>query len=340
MTDVDVTSEKFFADLKSGVTSEYAKSVVQTIEKGDGWQNGFADFEKLINLPEWTGTAVFFILLLIVFESVKSLFKSKGICDAIGYVLHLAMASSIILSVSTLVLEIVGYMQEASAFLGILLPTLGTLLAAGGNIAGAKVQSISLSVALSATQIIINKLVPSVSLMFFGIAIVDSANLSGRMTMLSQTVKKVFYAAFSIFLTLFFIALGTQSLSAAGTDSFSAKALRLFAANAVPIVGSTIGDALRLVGGSLVSVKNTVGSAAVVFLLAMYLPPLAVIFANGVIMNIIIFLCDYFSLGTVKETFIHIKHALGFVLASLTSVFVMGIVNVGVFMGTFPVILT
>ena len=156
--------------------------------------------------------------------------------------------------------------------------------------------------------------------------------------MLSQTVKKLFYAAFSIFLTLFFIALGTQSLSASGTDTFSAKALLLLAGNAVPLVGSTIGDALRLVGGSLVTLKNTVGTAAVVFLLAMYLPPLIIVWINGVFMNIIIFLCDYFSLGAAKETFVHIKHALGFILASLTSVFVMGMVNIGIFVGTLPAI--
>ncbi len=183
---------------------------------------------------------------------------------------------------------------------------------------------------------LLNNLIPSVCTVFFGIAIVDAANLSSRMTMLSQTVKKIFYAVFSLFLTLFFIALGTQSLTAVGTDTFSAKALRLLAGNAVPIVGSTIGDALRLVGGSLVSLKNTVGSAAVAFLLLMYLPPLIIIWVNGVLINIMIFLCDYFSLGEAKETFIHIKHALGFVLASLTSVFVMGIVNVGIFIGTLP----
>lgn len=343
---MDVTTEIFFGEVKGKAVSDYALSLIEIIEngakKGSIWESagGFLKeaLRDLLVLPKWTGIALAFMAALLIFEIIRGAFKSKGINEAIGYTIRLSMAATVLLYISELISGIVGYMQETAAFLGVLIPTFGTLTAASGNVASAKITTVFFTFAFSLIQILIYKVVPVVCSIFFGIAIVDAANFSGKMTKLSQTLKKIFYTAFSVFLGLFFIVLGTQSLSAVGTDSFAAKALRLLVGNTVPIVGGTIGDALRLVGGGLVTVKNTVGTAAAVFLLSMYLPPLLILWMNGVLINIIIFLCDYFPLKEAKEIFEHIRHALGFMLAAFTSVFVIGIVNIGIFMGTVPAI--
>ncbi len=345
---MDVTAEKFFGEVKGEVVSDYALKLTEIIESGakndSVWESAGAFLKEavgdLLVFPKWTGIALAFIAILLIFEIIKGAFGAKRVNEAIGYTLRLSMAASVLVYISELINQVVGYMQETAAFLGVLAPTLGTLTAASGNVASAKISTVFFTVAVSSIQILIYKIVPVVCSFFFGIAIVDAANFSSKMTILSQTLKRIFYTAFSIFLGLFFIALSTQSLSAAGTDSFSAKALRLLVGNTVPIVGGTIGDALRLVGGSLVAVKNTVGTAAVVFLLSMYLPPLLILWGNGVLISIVIFLCDYFPLSAAKETFVHIKHALGFMLASFTAVFVIGMVNIGIFMGTVPAIIS
>jgi len=342
------TLKEFFCSAEENMVSEYAKGVLRTIENSADENTLLTEIGKIIKqilgslfaLPEWTFAATAFLLMLICFDIVKDSFKSKAIYSALGYFIKLFIASTVLLSTKEVIDSSSVYMQETGTFLGVLAPTLGTLLASGGNVAAAKTASVFITFLLAALQIILYKIVPFVLALFFGIALTDSASSGGKMLLLSQTVKNVCYAVLSVFTALYIILLGTQSLSASGTDSFSYRAIRLFVGNTVPIVGGTLGDALKLVGGGFVAVKNTVGTAAVIFLIFMYLPPLAILWFNGVIINIFMFLCDYFSLSEAKGVFVHVKYSLNFVLAVYTSIFVMGMVNIGIFMNCIPAIVS
>lgn len=341
------TLKEFFYSAEESAVSEYAKRLLDVIEnKADNgtllneiWDALKKALGSLFALPEWTFSVTAILLIVLGFEIVKDTFKAKAICSALGYCIKLLLASTVLLSVGEIIDGVSVYMQDTVTFLGALAPTVGTLLAAGGNVTAAKTVSVFMTVLLSAFQILLHKAVPLISTVFFGIALTDAASGGSRMALLSQTVKNICYTAFSVFTALYIILLGTQSLAASGTDSFSSRTIKLLVGNTVPIVGGTLGDALKLVGGGFIAVKNNVGTAAVLFLIFMYLPPLIILWLCGIIMNVFLFFCDYFSLQDVKGVFLHVKYALNFVLAAYTSVFVMGMVNIGIFMGCVPAII-
>ena len=330
----------FLANAKNALSSDYAMGIV---EKSGDLRSVFNNIIEIIKnrffIPSWVYIAAALILLAVIFEIFKCSFKSYVVALAVNYVLRILLCSALMIPMFETISQVMNYMQETVAFLGILAPTLGTLSAAGGNITCAANSSLFLSVLISGFQILISGVVPFTCALFSGITVIDCVNIDGKMLTLSQSLKNVCYTLFSVAIALFFIILGTKSLAAAGADRFSAKALRVMMGTTVPIVGGTLGEAIKLVGGSIVAVKNTVGISAVAFLLAMYIPPLFVLWWDGVLLDILVFLCDYFGVSAFKNVFIHIKYMLGFMLAAFTATFVLGMLNIGVFMQTMPALM-
>ena len=338
------TLNVFFESAKSGLTSEYAKKIVCDIEKSGDLQNTFENLKcvlkGLLVVPKWTVLAAILIIFAVIFEIFKHTFKSESIIAAVSYSLRILLCSLIMLPTFEMLSQVMNYMRETATFLGILAPTLGTLSAAGGNVISAGTTSTSLSVLISIFQVILNTVAPFVCALFSGIAIIDCVNIDGKMLVLSNIVKNICYTLFSVAVALFFIILGTKTLAAAGADRFSAKALRVIVGTSVPIVGGTLGEAIKLVGGSIVALRNTVGIGAVAFLLSMYIPPLFILWWSGILLDALAFLCDYFGVAPFKNIFLHIKHMLCFMLAAFASTFVLGMLNIGVFMQTMPALMT
>lgn len=344
---MDNVLEKFYFEAKENVVTTYAKDLLNIIEKNkeETIYTEIVAFAKnsvanMFSLPEWAFVAVLLIVIMSVFDILKESFGTHAIYNALKYFIKTVLVAHLLLSIHGTLEQTSVYIKEMDGFLGIIAPILGTLLATGGNVALAKTFGLFTSVFLSALQILLYAAVPYIMALFFGIALMDVISGSGRMMILSQSLKNIGYAIFSIFTALYVILLGTQSLTSSGTDGFSARAVRLLVGNAVPIVGGALGEALKLVGGGFVTVKNTVGNTAVLFLVFTYLPPLIILWFNGILLNVFLFLCDYFSLTDTKSIFLHIKYAFNFVLAAYTSIFMIGIINIGIFMGSAPAILS
>ena len=338
------TYSDFISRAESSVNSLYAKQLLEEIrDKNSVSEALYAiadfDFGSILQIPTWIKSAVILLSILLLIYIIQDVFKSAVVYASIRQMLLLVIAATLLLPIYTLLQDVQTYMNDLSLFLGVLTPTIGALAASGGNVAFASSTGTLLSVFLSVTQILINKIIPIVIMLFLGFAMLDTFFGEKKMLSLSKLVRNTLFGAFSIFASVFFILISCQSITAANTDTVSARTLRLLVSNAVPIVGGTIGDALKLVGGGLVTVKNAVGTTAVVFLLAMYLPALLITWGSGIFLNLFGFLCEYFGFSEVEGLLTHLKCAIDFSIAGFTFVFVVGIVNIGIFMSVLPVVI-
>ena len=68
--------------------------------------------------------------------------------------------------------------------------------------------------------------------------------------------------------------LSSQSTLCAAADSTGARTAKLFSGMAIPIVGSGVGETLRIVAGSVQYLKSIVGIGGIVFVLLLLLPVL------------------------------------------------------------------
>lgn len=339
------TYSDFISRAQSSVSSPYAKQLLAEIrDRNLASESMFfltdLDFGAILQIPAWAKNAVLMIGILIVANLIKDLFQNTVVYAAMRQVLLLGIAVTLLVPIHTLLQEAQMYMNDLSLFLGVLSPTIGVLAASGGNIAFANTGGTLLSVFLSVTQILIGKIIPIVTTLFFGFAMIDVFFGEKRMLSISKFVRNTLFGAFSIFAAIFFIVISCQSIASANTDTVSARTLRLLVSNAIPIVGGTIGDALKLVGGGLVTVKNAVGTAAVVFILALYLPVLLTTWGSCLLLNLLGIVCEYFGFTEVEGLLTHLKCAIDFSIAGFTFIFAVGIVNIGIFMSILPVVIS
>ncbi len=331
---------------KKELQSEYSAELLGKLQNQDfsAWDllRGFknADILQELLFPQWARTAFLFCIILFILALGKKIINRTWIVSTVQYILQCLSAIYIIFETQQIFQKISVYMRDVSAFWGILTPTLGSLTAAGGNITSATANTTFLTVYLSAVQLLLHSIVPSCFTFFSCMAILDAFYGESRFLTLSSGIKNILFSLFSVLLTIFFIWIHTKSIAAANTDTMSAKTLRLLISNAIPIVGNTIGESLRFVSAGLMNVKNAVGMAAVIFLLGMYLPVFLSLFSTGILLSFLQFLCNYFAITEGKGIFVHMKYAFDFVLAAYSAVFVVGIMNIGIFMQNIPTIIS
>ena len=338
------TYANFINSAANSVSSSYAKQLLADIQEKNSVSDGLLsladrDFSALLQIPAWVKSAVVLLCLLFFLNLFKEIFKGATIYAAIQQMLFMMIAVTVLIPIYETLQKAQVYMNDLSLFLGVLTPTIGVLAASGGNVSYANTGGTLLSVFLSASQVLISRIIPLVTTLFFGFAMMDVFMGEKKMQTLSKFVRNTCFGAFSIFAAIFFIIIGCQSITASNADTISARTLRLLISNAVPIVGGTIGDALKLVGGGLVTVKNAVGTTAVLFLIGLYLPVLLTIWGNGLILNLLGIASEYLGFKEMEDLLAHAKYAMDFSIAGFTFIFAVGIVNIGIFMSILPVVI-
>lgn len=343
------TYSDFMRDASQSVSGEYAKRLIETIRKTDGQGSDLfssvgslvqSGLGELLQMPDWVGSAAVILLFALLFRLLRGAVKSSGAYRAVDYFTNLLLAAVVIRAVLETLNDCAAYMQDISLFFGALAPVIGLLTASGGNVAAAGTGSLALSVFLAVAEWVVNRFAPIIFVLILGLSLIGLAAGTSTTLSLVKGVRNFLFGAFSFVTAIFFIVVGCQNIAAANTDTIGARTLRLLVSNAVPIVGGTVGDTLKLVSGSLVTVKNATGLSSVVFLLAMYCPVLLKLWFSGLILSLLGFLCECAELENGKSLFGQVKCAFDFALAAYTSVFVMGMLNIGLFIGSLPAVAT
>ena len=118
----------------------------------------------------------------------------------------------------------------------------------------------------------------------------------------------------------------------------SSKAFKLLVGQSIPIIGRTVSEALKFLGGGIVSARNVIGLSSVIFVLGACIPYVPVLFAYTFALNLFSSLCEYFSVSELKSTLTHLKYATEFVISTFALTVILIFINIGVFMNTIPTI--
>ncbi len=333
---IDFETEKFFADAAKAITSENGKSLLNYISKTDVQDSEtlkglFLNLNGEIEIHYFLKLLIYSLLVVIFVKILCNMFSTSF---AVKYCTKVLVSLLLIQPFYEIIAVAIDYMRDLSFFLGVLAPTVGIITAAGGNVHTAAMQGLSFSVLISICQIMLNYLLPVVSAFFIGIAIIDAFSDDKKMTSFSQFVRNSFFVVFSVSVALVFIIINFYNKAAIGNDTMSLKTLRLVISNSVPIIGGTIGDAVKLLSGGIASAKSTIGLSSALFILFLFIPYIVQLFIYNMFLNFFIVLCDYFEAGEIKGTLTHLKCAIDFILAAFSAVIILSFINIGIFMNT------
>ena len=222
-----------------------------------------------------------------IFRACSDMITSErlyGIFEmACGISLSLSMLS--VCSVSIEALRT--FLVRLSDFSLALSPIMTALSISSGSPGSAAVTSVGISVFVAACQSLFSTFFLSlvriqVALSICSLLGKNVPDLSGITTL----IKRIFSLITGFTVMLFCAVCTYQGIISSGVDSISFRTVRFALGNAVPVVGASLGEALRIVSGALTSLRSTVGGAGVCVILLLLIPNTILILVNVGILNV------------------------------------------------------
>lgn len=168
--------------------------------------------------------------------------------------------------------NMVGLMQA-------LLPTYAILLTGIGAITTTAVLSPILYGIMTMVSSLISKIV--LPLIFFSVVVGLVGNISGRFSLaqLAGMLRQVATVSLGLLFTVFLGTTAVRGVTAPVTDGVALRATKYLASSFVPVVGKMYSEAVEVVVGSSLLLKNAVGILGIFLMLAVSVFPMAKIVA-------------------------------------------------------------
>ena len=214
------------------------------------------------------------LTLSAVLSAVRSSLGSEALGRAVELCGSCAVVGTLLSMTADAVSRVADFLARLTTLAGGMIPVMGALLAAGGNVGTAVVANGGMVIFLNIVEHLCAATLSPVVGVCVAIAVsgtlFGSANLRG----LSGFVKKTYTFFLGLVMLTLTFTLSVQTGLAAGADGLAMKSAKMLAGRAIPVVGGAVGETLRTVAGSIGYLRTTVGSVGVWALALMLLPPL------------------------------------------------------------------
>ncbi len=162
-----------------------------------------------------------------------------------------------------------------------LVPLMGTLYAMGGNVGAAVANHGVMSGFLAILETVCSGTVLPVATVLVAMALLDAVSDKASLSALSSLIKRTFTLGLSFLMMLLCFVLGLQTTLAKGADTLALRTARFAAGSFLPVVGSSVGEALRTVAGSVQYLRGAVGVGGILIIFFAFLPTfLSVLFTR------------------------------------------------------------
>lgn len=254
-----------------------------------------------------------FLLLSSLIAALRRSLKQdeKGI---FSFLTVLCLTLFLYQTVSALFTTVKSFLDELSLLVNSLLPILGAVSVAGGDLAAAGAGETSILVALTVIETVSSRWLLPILQLSFGLAIASGIGSDFELDALSRMVRNALSWIFGLLAAAISAIMTFQTAIAARSDSLSMRAVRFAVSGAIPAVGNLAGEAVATVAGSLSLVKSTVGWLGVILILLLTLPTLLSVLFTRLSVVIAIGAADLLGLPREKKFLEEMRGILGFLL--------------------------
>ena len=227
-------------------------------------QNVSSPLKGLVNISA-------LLLLCSILTAYKSSL-SNDISNTINIVSTLCITCAVVMPAINVIKSTAGVIEIASNIMLAYLPVMFTIMASSGQaVSGASYYSMMIVAGEGVGQLSSKIIVPLLN-MFLGLSITSSVspsvNLSGFMSMISKSVKWLLGFAMTIFTAV----LTFRQLISVSVDNVSTRAVRFTLNSFIPIVGSALSDAYKVVQGSIGLLKSGIGIIVILSVTIVFMP--------------------------------------------------------------------
>lgn len=302
--------------------TEEGTSVEAVIDEVIGW------VRDSLTAPMAAVSAMMAVILLTAAHSAAELPLARS-----RVTMNFAAAVSLCLICTVPLCSVVQQAAEAVRSCGVFMlavvPVFAAVIATAGFAATAGTFStLTFGAAQVVVQLADRLLIPLCRVMLCCSAVggIGEVNLSG----IVSAVKKGANWLLGGLMTLFLGLLGLQTSITGASDSVGLRTAKYVVGSFVPVVGTSIGEALSAVSGSLSLLKTGIGVYAVAALAVMILPPIIKSLLWRVVLEVAAGCCDIFDLSQQGTLLRSVSGALGIMMAVLLCCGVMFIVSTAI----------
>ncbi len=263
------------------------------------------------------------VIICAVLKNLQTSFMSKGVGELAFYICYIVMVSVLMVSFNGAIkvgMEIINAMVN---FMYSSIPVLITLLISGGNITSGGVLQPVLIMIVQFTATIIKTVFIPLIILSTTLSIVDNISEKIQVARLASFLKHITSWALGFILTIFVAIVSLQGSLGAVVDGVTSKTTKFAISAFIPVAGKYLADAADAVIGCTLLIKNAVGVAIMIGIIAICLIPILKMLAI-----IVMYRMACVLLEPIAET--RILKCIGEVAGSMT--YVLGIVASVAFM--------
>lgn len=294
----------------------------------------FGDHFSKIKKPiaKKLGAIVGVIILSSLLSNLKG--ENKTLSSAIDYISILSLSVAMYSFVGTVIELISASLGSLTLFISSYLPVMASLYCMGGNTLAATSSTNGLLLYLTMLQGMGSSFFFSLYRLSFaamiGGALPSSVDLRSIWNLVRNTLTTLIVFLFSTMNLL----LSFQTILAAGKDTFALRTARFASGNFIPVIGGLLGEASKTVFSSVATVKSVSGTAAMVALFTLILPPVI----SVIIYKLVVLFCAMLArlLGCERESaFLYdVNGLLGVLLGIVCGAASVFVIATGIFVTT------
>ncbi|MBE6038962.1 MAG: hypothetical protein E7218_07185 [Anaerofustis stercorihominis] len=246
--------------------------------------------------------------------SVTDGYLSKEISFSVNLICVLSIASLVSGVFFSSVKECSDVVSSLSNLLGVCVPAMLMLIAAGGAVSTAGIISPTLTLFCSYSQMIVNNILLPISVIIFVLGITDSISDAVNLKSLCSALKKGATVMLGLSFTVIAGIVSVEGVTFAHADSVGLKAVKYAAGSLIPVVGSFLSGSFDTVLGLVTVIKSAVGLLGMLIIIAIIISPMVKLAIVYLALKITSALVSIFADGTVSGCIERASSALGFVL--------------------------
>ena len=231
---------------------------------------GFGLSDALRMLAQLVGI----LTLLALFRAWGNVGSDSSVASLLSFCSVLSVTGVVMTHHALFIRMTQGFGQRLELLIGGMGPLMCTLYALGGNVRSAVVNHGGLILLFNACELFCGQTVGAFSGVCTAMAILSSLFGGVNLKSLSSALKKAYALSFGFVMLLISFVLGTGQVVSVRADTLAARSAKFVTGSVIPLVGGSVGDSLRALGGGVDVLRASLGVSGLVIVLLLLLPTL------------------------------------------------------------------
>ncbi len=226
------------------------------------------------------------IIVSSIFNTLSVSFSSNFVKTAFSYASTLCIALAVFNLCNEISVSVSNYLYALCGVMEGFSPLMCTLYIMTGNLTGGGISSASFVLFIAVIERFLITFMLPISNICICFSIMKAFGNQYDFSGISKVLKNTFTGITVFIMSIFMFVLSSKSVLTQAADSLSIKTARFAISSFIPIVSSTVNDALRTISASLSAIKSSCGIIAIVIIALIMLPVIISLLINRLFFNI------------------------------------------------------